>query len=112
MKQLLRTALQKAAADYCEIRFEESDVLSIRFQGKGLDRISQDKQYGGNVRALNHGGWGFASFNNLADLDDALQAACEQARLAGEKQAGESRLAPVPIVDQEVQPSYVLDPAP
>lgn len=112
MKQLLQEAIKKAASlvDYCEVRFEDSQVLSIRFQGKGLDRINQEVLHGGNVRALSQGGWGFASFNDLADLEASLLAACEQARFAGSKKQEESRLAPVPIVDEEVQPVYTLDP--
>ncbi|NLW16813.1 MAG: TldD/PmbA family protein [Firmicutes bacterium] len=112
MKQLLQKALQLAAdqVDYCEIRFEDSQVLSIRFQGRGLDRINNDVLYGGNVRALSRGGWGFSSFNDLGDLEQALMAACEQARFAGSKKQEESRLAPVPIVNDEVRPNYTLDP--
>lgn len=112
MKQLMHKALDQAAdlVDYCEIRFEDSQILSIRFQGKGLDRINQDVQYGGNVRALSQGGWGFTSFNDLADLESSLLAACEQARLAGAELQGESKLAAVPLVDTTVTPTYTLDP--
>lgn len=112
MKQLLRDTLKLAAdlVDYCEIRFEASQVLNIRFQGRGLDRINKDVLYGGNVRALSQGGWGFTSFNDLTDLESSLLAACEQARFAGTKKQDESRLAPVPIIDEEVQPVYTLDP--
>ena len=112
MRQLLLKTLKLASdlVDYCEIRFEASQVLSIRFQGKGLDRINKNVLYGGNVRALSQGGWGFASFNDIADLESSLLAACEQAKFAGYKKQEESKLAPVPIVDEEVQPVYTLDP--
>ena len=112
MKLLLQETLKLAAGkvDYCEIRFEESQVLNIRFQGKGLDRINKDVLYGGNVRALSQGGWGFCSFNDLAELETALTSACEQARFAGSKKQEESKLAPVPVLDDEVRPVYTLDP--
>ncbi|MGE5653810.1 MAG: TldD/PmbA family protein [Bacillota bacterium] len=110
MKERLRSALGLAKVDYCEIRFEESHQLSINFQGRGLDRISNDIHYGGNVRALHKGGWGFASFNSLDDLDEMVQAACEQARFAGERQGGTSKLAPVPVVEDEFAPIFTLDP--
>lgn len=110
MKERLRSALGLANVDYCEIRFEESHLLAINFQGRGLDRISKEIHYGGNVRALHQGGWGFASFNNLDDLDGVVKAACDQARFAGLRQAGESRLAPVPIVEDEFSPVFTLDP--
>lgn len=111
MRQRLEQALKQATGvDYCEIRFEESQQLSIVFQGQSLDRISQDIQYGGNVRALDHGGWGFASFNNLADLPAMLQAACEQARFSGRMQGGASRLARVPVTVGEFAAELTVDP--
>jgi TldD protein len=110
VKDVLRSALRGLEVDYCEVRFEESDVLSIVFQGRGLDRINKSIQYGGNVRALHNGGWGVASFNDLADLQDTVAAACEQARFAGELQGGVSRLAEVPVVEDEFTPEFTLDP--
>jgi len=110
VKETLRKALALSNVDYCEIRFEDSRVLSIAFQGKSLDRISQNVLYGGNVRALYKGGWGFASFNSLDDLPQMVKAACEQARFTGERQRGTSRLAPVPVIEDEFTPVYTLDP--
>ena len=110
MKELLRNALRLADVDYCEIRFEQSEFLSIGYQGKELDRIVRDTPYGGNVRALYKGGWGFASFNSLDDLDEAVKSACRQARITGDKQGGESKLAPAPIIEDEYVPNYTLDP--
>ncbi|MGE5560340.1 MAG: TldD/PmbA family protein [Chloroflexota bacterium] len=110
MKERLRAALSLASADYCEIRFEESHLLSIAFQGRGLDRISNEVHYGGGVRALYKGGWGFTSFNDLADLPAMVKSACDQARFAGERQNGVSKLAPVPVVEEEYAPAYTLDP--
>lgn len=110
MKEKLRAALRLADVDYCEIRFEDSDVLGIAFQGRGLDRISRDKLFGGSVRALMKGGWGFSSFNDLNDMEEAVKSACEQACFTGEKQGGVSKLAQVPVVEEEYVPAYTLDP--
>lgn len=110
MKSFLRQALKKADIDYCEIRIEDSEVLSIQFRGKRLENLSQTMQYGGNVRALHKGAWGFASFNNLDDLPQALNSACLQAKLAGERKDGVSKLAEVPIIEDEFVPSFTLDP--
>lgn len=110
MKDTLRASLKLANVDYCEVRFEESEVLRIRFQGKGLDSVNNDIHYGGCVRALHKGGWGFASFNDPAELTQAVQAACEQARFAGERKGGESKLAQVPVVEEEFVPNWSLDP--
>lgn len=110
MKDILGSAVKLAGVDYCEIRFEESELLSISYQGKGLDRITRDTPYGGNVRALYKGGWGFASFNSLDDLKGAVESAAKQARLTGDRQGGESKLAPAPVVEYEHIPEYTLDP--
>lgn len=110
MKDVLRNALKLAHVDYCEIRFEESELLSISYQGKKLDRITRDTPYGGNVRALYKGGWGFASFNSLGDLKKAVESAVKQARLTGDKQGGQTKLGPAPIVEDEYTPEYTLDP--
>ena len=77
MKELLRNALRLADVDYCEIRFEQSEFLSIGYQGKELDRIVGDTPYGGNVRSFIQGWMGVvASFNSLDDLDEAVKSAC------------------------------------
>lgn len=110
MKETLRRAVLGSDADYCEVRFEESRVLSIGFQGRRLDRISKDIEYGGNVRALYRGGWGFGSFNDPAELAVVVKQACAQARLAGERKQGRSQLAPVPVIEEEFAPTWVLDP--
>ncbi len=44
MKDLLRNALKLADVDYCEIRFEESQLLSISYQGRTLDTITRDQK--------------------------------------------------------------------
>jgi len=110
MKQLLRRHLAGTGVDYCEIRLEESYPLTVVYQGRGLDRISQDVLYGGAVRALFRGAWGFASFNSLDDLPAMVASACEQARQAGGRVQRASRLAEVPVVEDEWAPQFSLHP--
>ena len=110
-KESIRAALAPADVDYCEVRFENSEVLSIGYQGRGLDRISQDRLFGGAVRALWKGGWGFVSFNSPAELPDVVRVACRQARFTGDQQnGGASKLAAVPVVDEDYRPMWTLDP--
>ena len=110
MKALLRQALQKADVDYCEIRLEDSRDTVIQFQGTTLEQVRSSNLYGGNVRALHQGGWGFANFNSLDDLDANLSLACEQAKAAGEVVGEESKLAPVPVVEEDICPHWTLHP--
>jgi TldD protein len=85
------------SADYIEARLEESQRSYITYRGKELESIGQATAIGGNIRALVKGGWGFASFNEIADLPAKLELAVKQATLVGR---GESQLAPIePVVD-------------
>lgn len=66
---------------YLEIRVEESRSTDFNFQGLDLEAVNRRFELGGNVRALVDGAWGFATFNDLADLEPMARAAIEQARL-------------------------------
>lgn len=110
MQQVLKEALAGAVADYCEIRVEETHATSLSFRGKALDKLSQNISYGGNVRALVNGGWGFVSFNSLDDLSEKVDAACRQAALIGSHKQEESAMAPVPVVVEEVHAEIRRDP--
>lgn len=110
MRTLLKEAVRGKAADYLEVRFEESHLTTILFQGSSLDRVGQSVSYGGNVRALVNGGWGFASFNRLEDLEANVAAAIGQAQLIGRVLRGKSQLAPVPVVEDIVPLQVKNDP--
>jgi TldD protein len=110
VKQVLRDALALAQADYCEVRFEESHPVTIDYQGKGLDQVACDVLFGGAVRAMYKGAWGFASFNDPADLPAMVASACDQALQAGNRLRGESRLAAVPVVEEEHTPAFIVHP--
>lgn len=103
-------ALKAAYSDYCEMRIEETHATLLIYRGKNLDQISQTVLYGGNVRALTNGGWGFVSFNSLDNLEDKVRSACEQARAIGEVKQEKSMLAPVPKVVEDVKAALRLDP--
>jgi len=109
-KILLQQAINKADVDYCEVRFEDSRELMIQFQGKVLENVRNTGLYGGNVRALHKGGWGFANFNDLNELEKNIALACEQAKAAGEVVNEQSKLAPVPVVEKDVCPHWTLHP--
>jgi len=110
MKERLRQALEKADADYCEIRFEDSRETIIQYQGTALEQVRTTNLYGGNVRALSRGGWGFTSFNDLNDLEKNVELACKQAKAAGEVVNEESKFKPVPIVEKDICPQWTLHP--
>jgi len=93
----LAEAIKRYSADYIEAHLEESQASHITYRGRELESIGRATATGGNARALVRGGWGFASFNNLSDLPDRVEAAVKQAQFAGNE---ESKLAEVePVVD-------------
>lgn len=102
MKDLMMRALKHADVEYCEIRIEETEQVSFSFRGKDIDQVAQSVSYGGNVRALQSGGWGFVSFNRLDDLPRKVSEACAQAKILGKMLKKDIRLRKVPVVEDEV----------
>ncbi|MTI95078.1 MAG: TldD/PmbA family protein [Firmicutes bacterium] len=89
---------------------EEYTETNLRFQGPTLETVNMNTRVGGCVRALVSGGWGFTTFNNLDDLEQKVDMAIRQAKLVGEV-GGNSILAPVPVVEDEVRPKLLEDPS-
>ena len=82
-REQIEDALRGHGADYCEIRIEETDSTRLTYRGKSLEDIIQTSGRGGNIRALVNGGWGFASFNDLAGLEKRVADVVAQARAVG-----------------------------
>lgn len=110
VKDKLASLVKGRQADYVEIRLEESYVSKIEFKGTALENISKSVIYGGNVRALVDGSWGFVSFNTVADLDKKVEEAIAQARLAGPWTNSKVVLAEVPVVVETVRLELAEDP--
>ena len=98
MRERMEKALRKSDAEYTEIRIENVTSSWANFRGEELDNIGSSKTLGGIVRALVKGGWGYATFNDITDLDTRVREACGCARLIGKE---ESKFAEVePVVDE------------
>src|SRR3990170_1727076 len=104
MRDELQRALAGHDADYIEIRVEDSEGTKLSYRGKELEDVSHSSGFGGCVRAAYKGGWGFVSFNDLADLRGKAELAVRQARLVG---TDKTELAPVAPVVDIVPPSQV-----
>ncbi len=97
MRDRLDQALKVHSVEYADIRIEDLTTSWVTFRGQDLDSIGSSRTVGGIVRALYKGGWGYATFNDLDDLEKRVREACEIARLVGKEQ---SYFAPVePIVE-------------
>jgi len=98
MRERMEDALRKSDAEYTEIRIEDETSSWASFRGEELDNVGSAKTLGGIVRALVRGGWGYATFNDVSDLDVRVREACESARLVGKET---SQFAGVePVVDE------------
>jgi predicted Zn-dependent protease len=86
MQDRLSEALKTHDADYADIRIEDVTNSWVNFRGPDLDSIGSSRTMGGIVRALYKGGWGYATFNDLANLEQRVREACETARLVGKDQ--------------------------
>jgi len=109
VRNLIEDALRSDGADYVDIRIEDAVRTKITLRGRSTDELSVSRSTGGCVRALAGGGWGFISFNDIANLKHHVALAVSQARLVSQAN-GDSLLAPVgPVVDTVV-PHLVVDP--
>ncbi|MFN3531122.1 MAG: TldD/PmbA family protein [Candidatus Brocadia sp.] len=108
MEKLIKNALKSAKADYVEIRVQEGVTTGITYVGKELESIGENNTFGGCVRALMKGGWGFVAFNDITHLPRYVEMACEQARFVGN---AESQLAPIPVIHDQVKTKVEIDPA-
>ena len=110
MKDMLRSIVAGTKADYAEIRVEDSRLTQISYKGKTLENISESVDFGGCIRALVRGGWGFVSFNRLDELERKMKQAVEQATLISHHVERATKLAPAEPVQDEVRVSPGRDP--
>jgi TldD protein len=112
MKERLEEIVKKLASrcDYIEAHAEETRESRITFSGKRLDDLGRKVDFGGNVRALHKGGWGFASFNSVDRMEEFADLAIEQAKLVGKEKSELAEVEPVRddvLVDLKVDPREI-----
>jgi len=110
LKSHLSELLKSCPVDYVDIRIQESEKNSFRFRGPELESIEDTISFGGGVRALTNGGWGFASFNSPDQIDDRVKQACDMSKVAGKLRDESVKLADVEPVTDTIQPPTVWDP--
>ncbi len=62
-REEIEAAIRGHQADYVEVRLDDTATNRIVYRGRELEEIGRTRSFGGNARALVHGGWGFVSFN-------------------------------------------------
>lgn len=110
VKDRLFAAMRRAeGADYCDVRLEDVISTTINYSGPVLQRVGRGSRFGGCVRVLKNGAWGFASFADLTQLEEMVATAARQARILAEVVKGQSTLAPVPVVEDRVSVPHRID---
>src|SRR2546428_11288305 len=82
-REEIEGALKGHDADYIEVRIDDTSTNRIVYRGRELEEIGRSRSFGGNVRALVNGGWGFVSFNDATGLRQRVAEAVSQARHVG-----------------------------
>ncbi|MDJ0681386.1 MAG: TldD/PmbA family protein [Xenococcaceae cyanobacterium MO_167.B52] len=88
-------ASNKNNVDYLEIRVEQSESTSISFRGHQLDGVDRSFALSGGIRACHKGGWSFVTFNGLAELQNRVAEAIQQAKLVGKETTQLANLEPI-----------------
>ncbi|GBD14570.1 Metalloprotease TldD [bacterium HR25] len=95
LREEMERAVRGWDADYVEVHVDETETTRLVYRGRELEEIGRSRSFGGNVRALYRGGWGFASFNDPTDLRRRAEQAVAQARLVGKERSQLAEVAPV-----------------
>ncbi len=90
-------ARYRSRVDYLAIRLEEAESTDIFLRSSKVETLSESISVGGQVRACYRGGWGFSSFNDIAQLQNHIEAAIAAARIVGTE---ETILAPIPCIQE------------
>jgi len=110
MLSKLKRILQKADADYADIRYEIKKETFITLDGKELSNIGSTTTDGYVVRVLKNCGFTSVSFTKEDDAEKALKTAQENAVLLGNNIEKPIKLAEVPIIKDTFIPTLKEDP--
>lgn len=103
MKQKIRDAIARSAADYTEVRVERRWLNRVLFQRETLETLETASEVGGIVRCLKNGGWGIAVFNDLSQLPSCVDEAVRLGDVVAARAKEPVVLAKVPIVEEDVR---------
>lgn len=98
MKSFLQQAITGSKADFIEVRLEDTSKTGISYSGKDLKKAQCTRDYGGYIRVLIDGSWGFVSFNDPDALTELVRLE-ERALAAG---PGTTKLAKVKPVEDVI----------
>jgi TldD protein len=106
----LKKILEKADADYADLRYEVKKSTGISFQGKDLTHIGSNSTDGYVLRVLKDGGMSSVVFTQESDADKAVHTAVENAGLISKNVKKPVRLAKTEIVNDTFLPPLKENP--
>jgi len=110
MFENLRKILNKADADYADIRYEQMKETFITFQRKELTRIGSNTTDGYVIRVLKNGGMSSVAFTKESVGEKAVITALENAKLIGRYIDKPIRMVKVEVVKDNYFPKLKEDP--
>lgn len=110
MFENLKKILNKADADYADIRYEQMKETFITFQRKELTRIGSNTTDGYVIRVLKNGGMSSVAFTKKADGEKAVITAIENAKLIGKNIDKPIRMVKTNVVKDNYFPELTEDP--
>ena len=110
MLDKLANAIAGKEADYIDVRYEEKKVTRITFNRNELRDLASDSSDGYVIRVLRNGGFASCTVTRPEDLEEGIGRAVEAADLVAESPQEDVRLAPAPVVRDEVLLELEHDP--
>ncbi len=109
----LRDAACARKVAFAEVRFAAVKSSSLMLQDGRADRAGTSDRAGVGIRVLWEGAWGFAATESTrySDWRRSLEAAIDMAKVSRTRQPEPVGLAEAPVVVDEVQAQFVIDPA-
>jgi len=99
----LKEGLKVSKGEFTEIRVENAQRTSIKYEKEKLMNIDSSEEVGGIVRTLVQGGWGIATFNSLEEIPKKAKKAYEIGREVSSHLSESIKLAHVPSEKDEVR---------
>jgi len=110
MFEKLKSILNKAEAEYADIRHETKKETRIVFNGKELTEIGSNSTDGYVLRVLDKGGYSSMAFTDSDSHEKAVRIATENARLMSRFTAQPVVFKKNDIINQEYTPKLNEDP--
>ncbi len=110
MREKLRSMVSKEPADFADIRYEIRRQTVVSFSGREIKQVNASATDGYVVRALRGTGFSSAVVTKEEDVPRALKLSCEGASTMMKFGGKKIELAPVPVIEDDVEAVLDVDP--